>query len=214
MGCCRGALCVLCWVALVFYLEERALVPPFPSPSLLAPPIFLCTCLALSYIAFPYLILSCLVLSCLVLSGLVLSCLVLSCLVVSGLVGSCLVLSLSCLALSLSSSCLVSFILIIILLLFFLYPHLPLSTTMSSFLDDEEELFVYALLGRLLHQQHLLSDIMNVDSEIRRLKRRKRVHNTRHNREHGLDWMDGWIATKRIQKRLSTLHFNLYRNLH
>jgi hypothetical protein len=70
---------------------------------------------------------------------------------------------------------------------------------MSSFLDDEEELFVSALLGRLLHQQHLLSDIMNVDSEIRRLKRRKRVHNTRHNREHGLDWMDG-LQQKEFKK--------------
>ena len=70
---------------------------------------------------------------------------------------------------------------------------------MSTFLDDEEEIFVYALLGRLLHQQHLLSDIMNVDSEIRRLKRRKRVHNTRHNREHGLDWMDG-LQQKEFKK--------------
>ncbi len=31
---------MLCWVALVFYLEERELVLPFPSPSLLAPPSF------------------------------------------------------------------------------------------------------------------------------------------------------------------------------
>ena len=88
MCCCRGALCVLCWVAFVLYLEDRALVLPSPSPSLLAPPIFLCSCLALSYIVFPYLILSCLVFSCLVLSCLVMSCLVLSCLV---LVLSCLV---------------------------------------------------------------------------------------------------------------------------
>ena len=84
MCCCRGALCVLCWVAFVLYLEDRALVLPSPSPSLLAPPFF-------SVLVLPCLILYFLILSCLVLSLLVLSCLVLSCLVLSclGIVLSC-----------------------------------------------------------------------------------------------------------------------------
>jgi hypothetical protein len=61
---------------------------------------------------------------------------------------------------------------------------------MSSFLE-EEDLPLYALLGRLLSQQHLLSEIMHVESETRRLQKRKRGRNTLHNRQHGLDWMDG-----------------------
>ena len=88
MCCCRGALCVLCWVAFVLYLEDRALVLPSPSPSLLAPPHFslFLSCLVLYCISLSYLVLSCLFLPCLVLSCHVLSCLILSCL---GIVLSC-----------------------------------------------------------------------------------------------------------------------------